>query len=205
MNLKKIKKIIKILLSKDNSRSYERFMNNSSSFFQPSFAINAPLIGDRKCVYVGEDCVLECKIYFETQDGNVKFGNNVYVGNSTIICRSNVTFEDNIFVAWGCCFYDHDSHSLSYLERRNDLTRQIDDLRNGRNFIASKDWSVVSTKPIHICSDAWIGMNVIVLKGVRIGKGAVVAAGSVVTKDVPDWTVVAGNPAKVVKHLEIKE
>ena len=45
-------------------------------------------------------------------------------------------------------------------------------------------------------------MNVIILKGVTIGEGAVVGAGSVVTKDVPAWTVVAGNPAKVVKELK---
>lgn len=48
-------------------------------------------------------------------------------------------------------------------------------------------------------------MNAIILKGVTIGEGAIVGAGSVVTKDVPPWTVVAGNPARVVKKLEIEE
>ena len=62
-------------------------------------------------------------------------------------------------------------------------------------------WLVVS-KPIKICSHAWIGMNVIILKGVTIGEGAIVAAGSVVTKDVAPWTIVAGNPALFVRNIK---
>ena len=78
----------------------------------------------------------------------------------------------------------------------------MNDIRNGRNFIQNKDWSVVNSNPIKICDDVWIGMNVIILKGVTVGEGAIVGAGSVVTKDVPAWTVVAGNPARVVKVLK---
>ena len=51
--------------------------------------------------------------------------------------------------------------------------------------------------------DAWIGFNSIILKGVTVGRGAVVGAGSVVTNDVPDHTVVAGNPARVIKKLDV--
>lgn len=58
-------------------------------------------------------------------------------------------------------------------------------------------------KPIHIGSDCWFGGNVIVLPGVNIGNGATVGAGSVVTKDVPPFTVVAGNPARVIKTIEV--
>ena len=55
--------------------------------------------------------------------------------------------------------------------------------------------------PVHIAKDVWIGMNAVVLKGVAIGEGSVVAAGSVVTKPIPAGVVVAGNPARVVKDL----
>ena len=55
---------------------------------------------------------------------------------------------------------------------------------------------------ITIKDKAWIGFDCIVLKGVTIGEGAVVAAGSVVTKDVPDYAVVAGNPAVIVKYAK---
>lgn len=56
-------------------------------------------------------------------------------------------------------------------------------------------------KPIKIGADCWFGGNCIVLPGVTIGKGAVVGAGSVVTRDVPDFAVVAGNPARVLKQV----
>jgi carbonic anhydrase/acetyltransferase-like protein (isoleucine patch superfamily) len=57
-------------------------------------------------------------------------------------------------------------------------------------------------KPVVIDDDAWLGMHVIVLPGVHIGKGAVVGSGSVVTKDVPDFAVVGGVPAKVLRELD---
>ena len=55
---------------------------------------------------------------------------------------------------------------------------------------------------MRIGDDAWIGFNATILKGVKIGRGAIVAAGSVVVKDVPDNAIVAGNPAKVIWHYE---
>ena len=153
-------------------------------------------------VTIGDDCMISGSVIFESEDGEVVMGNNVFIGGSSIICRSKITFGNNIFVAWGCYIYDHDSHSLDYRERRNDLRQQMTDYRNGeKNIIFNKNWDVVNSKPITIKDDAWIGMNVTILKGVTIGEGSIVGAGSVVTKDVPDWTIVAGNPAKVVKKL----
>ena len=63
----------------------------------------------------------------------------------------------------------------------------------------------MNTAPIKICDNAWIGMNCIILKGVTIGEGAIVGAGSVVTKSVPPWTIVGGNPAKVIKEISIEK
>ncbi|KAF2678157.1 maltose O-acetyltransferas-like protein [Lentithecium fluviatile CBS 122367] len=57
-------------------------------------------------------------------------------------------------------------------------------------------------KEIHIGEDCWIGGNVVILPGVNIGNGSVVGAGSVVTKDVPNFTVVAGNPAKIIRKID---
>ncbi|WP_369813950.1 DapH/DapD/GlmU-related protein [Flavobacterium sp. KJJ] len=105
-------------------------------------------------------------------------------------------------MAWGTFVYDHNSHSLDYKERQNDILQQLSDYREGKFFTENKNWDVVDSKPIKICSNAWIGMNCIILKGVTIGEGAIVGAGSVVTKDVPAWTVVGGNPAVVIKKLE---
>lgn len=63
----------------------------------------------------------------------------------------------------------------------------------------------ITTMPVCIDDDVWIGANVTILQGVRIGKHSVVAAGAVVTKDVPGFTVVAGVPAKVIRVLKNKD
>ena len=108
------------------------------------------------------------------------------------MCRSKIVFGNNIFVAWGAYFYDHHSHSLDYRDRQKDIEQQLSDHRNGFFFTKNKNWEVVTTAPITICDNAWIGMNAIILKGVTIGEGAIVAAGSVVTKSVDPWTICRG-------------
>lgn len=151
---------------------------------------------------IGKDCIVGSNFIFESKDGFISIGNHCFIGGSTFICHCNIEICNNVTIAWGCTIYDHNSHSLDYLERRKDIDDQLNDIKNGRNFIANKDWSKVKTAPIKICDDAWIGMNCIILKGVTIGEGAIVAAGSVVTKDVPAWSVVGGNPAIFIKSLK---
>ena len=63
------------------------------------------------------------------------------------------------------------------------------------------DRYVITCKPVHIKRNVWIGVNVTILPGVTIGENAVVGAGAVVTKDVPDNAVVVGNPARVIRYL----
>jgi galactoside O-acetyltransferase len=169
------------------------------------FSINLtkPLHG-KKYVTIGDNTILDCLIQFESSTGEVVIGNNTFIGRSTLISRSKIEIGENVFMAWGSFVYDHNSHSLDYRERENDIAQQLLDYRAGKFFIENKNWDVVDTKPIKICSNAWIGMNCIILKGVTIGEGAVVAAGSVVTKDVAPWTVVGGNPAVKIKELEGK-
>jgi galactoside O-acetyltransferase len=162
--------------------------------------LNAPQ-PDKIYLEVGNDTMLNCIVTFETELGKVSVGDGCYISNSQIICRNEVDIQNNVFIAWGCWLYDHDSHSLNYLDRRADIQQQLIDFKKGTNFIENKNWSVVNSKAIKICSDAWIGMNCIILKGVTIGEGAIVAAGSVVTKDVLPWTVVGGNPARLLKEL----
>lgn len=155
-------------------------------------------------VKIGEDSMLNCTIIFESESGEVLIGDRSFIGSSQIICKNKVEIQNDVFIAWGCCIYDHDSHAIDYRERQKDIQRQLSDYRSGKNFIESKDWSVVNSKAIKICSNAWIGMDCIILKGVTIGEGAIVAAGSVVTKDVAPWTVVGGNPAKLIKEIPIE-
>ena len=180
----------------------KEYLDIGNSHFFEMFSINLTKPkANHKYVVIGNDTILDCSISFESAEGKVIIGNRVFIGRSNLICRSRIEIEDNVFVAWGTYFYDHNSHSIDYKERQNDITQQLLDYRSGNHFIENKNWAVVDSAPIKICSNAWIGMNCIILKGVTIGEGAIVAAGSVVTKDVEPWTIVGGNPAKRVKSI----
>lgn len=192
----------KYRLKQNLKRIREHVQIGNSHFFE-MFSINlVKPIKDKKYVTIGDNTILDCFISFESSTGEVVIGNNTFIGRSKLICKSKIEIGDNVFMAWGTYVYDHNSHSLDYREREKDIAQQLLDYRSGKFFIENKNWDTVDAKPIKICSNAWIGMNCILLKGVTIGEGAVVGAGSVVTRDVPAWTVVGGNPAVEIKKLE---
>lgn len=151
---------------------------------------------------IGQNCIIGGNFIFESSEGKVTIGNHTYIGSSTFISRTSIIIGNNVTIAWGCTIYDHDSHSLDFRLRRKDIDDELRDIRAGVSFIKNKDWNCVNSKAITIRDDVWIGMNCIILKGVTIGEGAIVGAGSVVTKDVPAWTLVAGNPARIIKTLK---
>ncbi|MBY5789996.1 acyltransferase [Rhizobium leguminosarum] len=154
-------------------------------------------------VFFGRDSVLSCRIVLERDIGTVHIGNDSYVGGSQIICADHIEIGNNVLISWGCTIVDHDSHSVDWRNRAEDVRKWREGLLSGglEKASESKDWAVVEKAPIKIGDKTWLGMNVTVLKGITIGEGAVVAAGSVVTKDVDPWTLVAGNPARVIKEL----
>lgn len=197
-----VMKIINYIRSRNNRRLLAKYAVMCTGAINRGVMLRLHKPENRKYLLIGENSIVAGTFVFESETGIVSVGSHSYIGGGTFISRSGIEIGNNVTIAWGGTFYDHDSHSLDYMERRKDISSELADIRNGRDFIASKDWRCVSSKPIKICDDAWIGMNVIVLKGVTIGEGAVVGAGSVVTKDVPAWTVVAGNPAVVVKKLK---
>lgn len=154
-------------------------------------------------VVFDRNSVLSCRIVLERNVGRVTVGSDSYIGGSQIICAHQIDIGSNVLVSWGCTVVDHDSHSLNWRDRAEDVRKWREGLLTGGLEKASelKNWDVVEMSPIKIEDKVWLGMNVTVLKGVTIGEGSVVAAGSMVTKDVPPWTLVAGNPARVIKEL----
>lgn len=115
---------------------------------------------------------------------NVSLGNHVFVGRDCWFSAPNatITIGNHVMIAPQAALITGD-HRIDvvgrYLDEVTEKTARTD-------------------RPIVIADDVWIGFRAIVLKGVTIGRGAVVGAGSVVTKDVPPYTVVAGVPARVI-------
>jgi len=144
-------------------------------------------------ITVGKDCLIEGDLVTETDESVLTIGNNTYIGGGTIIdCVKSISIGDDVLISYGCILADSDNHSTKYSIRKKDLA----DWKQRKH-----DWTTTNSKPIKIYMGVWIGARAIILKGVTIGEGAIVGAGSVVTKDVPAWTIVAGNPAKVIREI----
>ena len=175
----------------------------SSILFGPNFRVVAGM-PSRQRIAIGTESVLDCSLILERDEvGSIRLGNRVHIGGNTkLISIDGIFIEDDVTIAWECTIYDHDSHPLAWSERARDTQKEIESWKAGLPAIANKDWTKVSHAPIRICRGAWLGFGVTVLKGVTIGEGAVVGAMSVVTKDVPPFKIVAGNPARIVREID---
>lgn len=145
---------------------------------------------------IGNLTIIEGNITTECIGANISIGSRTFIGGSHLISASKIIIGDDVLISWGCTIVDHDSHSIAWSKRSNDVL----DWAKGE-----KNWEHVNRGCINIHNKVWIGANVTILKNVTIGEGAVIGTGSVVTKNVPAWTVVAGNPAKVIKVISENE
>lgn len=128
--------------------------------------------------------------------GGISIGDASYVGKYSVIrAADSISIGNHVLIAHNVTIIDTDSHEINHNERADSYLKM---LKHGH---PSSKGSVL-TKPIEIKDYAWISYNVSVLKGVTIGEGAIIGAGSVVTHDIPDYSVAVGNPAKVIKYLK---
>lgn len=154
---------------------------------------------DKTYVRIGNDNIINGSFIFENGKGLITIGNNTFIGGGKFICVNGIDIGSDVMFSWGCTVMDNNAHSLISSERKNDVKdwkRGLDENKIG----VYKNWENVKTGKIVVKDKAWIGFNSIILKGVTIGEGAVVASGSVVTSNVPDYAVVGGNPAKLIKY-----
>jgi len=130
--------------------------------------------------------------------GRVRIGNFSCVHGAWFICDSEITVGDYALISWNVVFMDTYGVATNPAERRQQLEKlPFDGCRRMPRGAPAK--------PIRIGRNVWIGFDCVVLPGVTIGEGAIVGARSVVTENVPPFTIVAGNPARVIRQIENDE
>ena len=114
----------------------------------------------------------------------------------TAVRPNQVTIGKNVVVMNGCLMM---SAGTITIDDDVQIAANVQLISNNHD---PYERNVLTCKPVHICKGAWVGAGSTILPGITIGKHAIVGAASVVTKDVPDYAVAVGNPAKVIKYLD---
>jgi acetyltransferase-like isoleucine patch superfamily enzyme len=130
--------------------------------------------------------------------GRVSIGRYSLINGAWFICDAEITIGDHALISWNTVFMDSYRASLNPRQRRRQLEKVP--LSEPRRAIAD-----APTKPVRVGRNVWIGFDCCILPGVTIGDGSIVGARSVVANDVPPYTIVAGNPARVIREIENDE
>lgn len=115
----------------------------------------------------------------------LEIGDDVGISGATISASRSIRIGNRVLIGSGVMITDSDAHPLEPGKRSGDALTQV--------------------APVIVEDDVFIGARAIILKGVRIGRGSVIGAGSVVSKDIPAHVIAAGNPCKVIKSLGVSD
>lgn len=118
-----------------------------------------------------------------SKSGKIVTGDEVYLNGTSIISEECITLGNRIMIGANTVIMDTNSHNVPYQNRL-------------------KRWDKIRRKAVVIEDDVWIGANCFIMKGVRIGKGSIIGAGSVVNIEVKPFSIYAGNPAVFIKEIE---
>jgi acetyltransferase-like isoleucine patch superfamily enzyme len=136
-------------------------------------------------VIIENNVVINRNCYIQAKNGYIRISNRASIGcNSVIISMDGLEIGEAVLIAGGCYIsagaYKYENPNLPIM-----------------------DQVVYTNGPISIGAGVWIGTRVTLLDGVKIGKNAVIGAGAIVTKDIPEYTVAVGIPAKVIREIKV--
>lgn len=152
---------------------------------------------ERHNIRIGREARILGRLTTYGHGGDIEIGEYCYIGErSNIWSAESIKIGNRVLVSHDVEIHDNNSHSLSAKERHQHFVEMFS---RGH----PRSLPGVTSAPVVIGDDCWIGFGAAIFKGVTVGRGAVIAARSVVTKDVPPYTVVAGFPAQVIKKIPV--
>jgi acetyltransferase-like isoleucine patch superfamily enzyme len=151
--------------------------------------------GHVESISIGANSLIAGELLTFGHGGRIQIGDCCFMGeNSRIWSAVEVKIGDRVLISHNVNIHDNDGHPIDSLQRHNHFLA-IATLGHPKQNVD------IPASPVIIEDDVWLCFNSTILKGVTIGKGAIVGASSVVTKDVPPGAIVAGNPARIIKKV----
>ncbi|MEO8769671.1 MAG: acyltransferase [Ferruginibacter sp.] len=152
---------------------------------------------DQSKIIIGCDCWIRGELLVYDTRGQITIGDHVFIGSGVKIWSSSkISIGNRVLISHDVNIHDNDSHPLHSGERHAHFKHIF-------NKDGLQDKSVINEAEIIIEDDVWIGFNATILKGVRIGKGAIVGSNTIITKDVPPLAIIVNQVnATIIKYSE---
>ncbi len=155
--------------------------------------------GVREAIGVGAHTHIKGELLTFAHGGRIRLGTFCFLGeDSRIWSAASIEIGDRVLISHNVNIFDNSTHPTDPKQRHEQFRKIV---LEGRHPISID----LEEKPVKIEDDALIGCMSIILSGVTVGRAAIVGAGSVVTGDVPPFTVVAGNPARIIREIQTDE
>lgn len=181
------------------SKYHEAFTRTLGAFAADTILTNRAVVqsvAQAANLEVGRFSYIDGEIFMLTPESRCTIGQHCFLGvDSRIWVQRRIVIGNFVLIAPRVDIFDNDSHPLDAAMRREDAIDQFERKR-------PMNYDHVVAADVVIEDDVWIGTKSTILKGVRLGRGAVIAAGSVVTRDVDPFTLVGGNPARPIRRLD---
>jgi acetyltransferase-like isoleucine patch superfamily enzyme len=183
----KIKKIFKIFTKHKNFS-----IDTNTVIYDTARIVNN--LQEPNAIEVGAFTHIKGELLTFGHGGKIRIGEFCFIGEqSRIWSAKSISIGDRVLISHNVNIFDNATHPISANARHEQFKQIIT--------VGQPKAINLSESPVIICNDVLIGCMSIILSGVTIGEGAIVGAGSVVTKNVSAWTIVAGNPARVIREI----
>ena len=165
------------------------------------FGLGKVRIGDDFTFSSGDSINPICRnirgaIYTVCPESLIEIGDRVGISSACLWAKDRITIGNDVNIGGDSLIMDNDAHPHGFIKRRSAFCKEVGLI----SYLKA-----IPSAPIVIEDDVWIGARCMILKGVHIGARSIIAAGSVVTKDIPADVIAGGNPCKVIRKIETED